>query len=91
MTGRANDESTLKAKTGVSPEVFGAWFTGYGTTKDITPQKDVRITRPDPGLKEFYTQRANILNRHIEAVRKAQGSAKKDETPKKDEPTPKKG
>src|SRR5262249_58724133 len=32
ITGRANDESTLKAKTGVSPEVFGAWFTGYGTT-----------------------------------------------------------
>jgi hypothetical protein len=85
VTGRATDEATLKAKTGVSPEVFGAWFTGYGTTKDITPQKDVRITRPEAGLKELYTQRANILNRHIEAVRKAQGSTRKEETPKKDE------
>ena len=37
ITGRANDESTLKARTGVSPEVLGAWFTGYGTVKDITP------------------------------------------------------
>ena len=55
ITGRANDESTLKARTGVSPEVFGAWFTGYGTTKDINPQKDVRITRPDAGLKDSTT------------------------------------
>ena len=84
-TGRANDEATLKAKTGVSPEVFGAWFTGYGTTKDITPQKDVRITRPDAGLKDLYTQRANFLTRHIEAVRKAQGGTRKEETPKKED------
>src|SRR6266481_5120355 len=69
ITGRANDESTLKAKTGVSPEVFGAWFTGYGTAKDITPQKDIRITRPDAGLKELFSQRASILTRHIDAVR----------------------
>jgi hypothetical protein len=87
--GRANDEATLKAKTGVSPEVFGAWFTGYGVTKDITPQKDVRITRPEAGLKELYTQRASFLNRHIEAVRKAQGSATKKEEPKKEETTKK--
>ena len=85
VTGRASDESTLKAHTGVSPEVFGAWFTGYGTTKDITPQKDVRITPPSAGLKDLYSQRANILNRHIKAVREAQGTAKKDETPKKEE------
>jgi hypothetical protein len=85
ITGRANDESTLKARTGVSPEVFGAWFTGYGTTKDINPQKDVRITRPDAGLKELFSQRASVLTRHIEAVRKAQGSAKKDDAPKKED------
>jgi len=85
ITGRANDESTLKARTGVSPEVFGAWYTGFGTTKDINPAKDVRILHPDRGLKELYTQRASILTRHIEAVRKAQGSAKKDEAPKKEE------
>jgi hypothetical protein len=91
LTGRANDEATLKAHTGVSPEVFGAWFTGYGTVKDITPQKDVRITQPDRGLKELYNQRANLLNRHIEAVRKAQEVAKKDEAPKTDvKPEPKK-
>jgi hypothetical protein len=85
VTGRATDESTLKAKTGVSPEVFGAWFSGFGNAKDINPTKDVRIIRPDGGLKELYNQRASILNRHLDAVRKAQGTAKKDETPKKDE------
>jgi hypothetical protein len=85
VTGRANDEATLKARTGVSPEVFGAWFSGYGTTKDINPQKDVRIIRPDAGLKELYNQRANLLTRHIEAVRKAQASAKKDEAPKQED------
>jgi hypothetical protein len=84
-TGRANDEAALKAKTGVSPEVFGAWFAGYGTTKDITPQKDVRITRPEAGLKDLYTQRANFLTRHIEAVRKAQGNAHKEDAAKKEE------
>jgi hypothetical protein len=85
ITGRANDESTLKAKTGVSPEVFGAWFSDQGKLKDINPMKDVRIYNPTAGLKEFFDQRAAVLNRHIEAVRKASGSAKKDETPKKDE------
>jgi hypothetical protein len=89
ITGRANDESTLKAKTGVSPEVFGAWFTGYGTAKDFTAQKDVRITRPEAGLKELFSQRASILTRHIEAVRKAQGSAKKEEPSKKEDATEK--
>jgi pentapeptide MXKDX repeat protein len=91
ITGRATDESTLKAKTGVSPEVFGAWFTGYGKTAGIVPQNDVRITQPSAGLKTWYDQRASILNREIEAVRKANGTAakpkdeaKKDEV-KKDE------
>ena len=85
ITGRATDEETLKARTGVSPEVFGAWFTGQGTAKDITPMKDVRIYNPTAGLKDFYDQRASILNRHIAAVRKAQGTAKKEETPAKEE------
>jgi len=85
ITGRANDESTLKAKTGVSPEVFGAWFTGQGTTKDVNAMKDVRIYNPSAGLQEYYDQRASVLNRHIDAVRKANPTAKKDETPKKEE------
>jgi len=84
ITGRANDEATLKARTGVSPEVFGAWFSDQGTTKEINPQKDVRIVRPDAGLKDLYSKRAEILNRHIEAVRKAQASTKKDEAPKQE-------
>ena len=87
ITGRATDARGLKAKTGVSPEVFGAWFTGYGksTMKDVTPQKDVRIIQPSKGLTEWYTQRANILNRHIEAVRKAKGDTAKKEEPKKED------
>jgi hypothetical protein len=83
ITGRANDESALKAKTGVSPEVFGAWYTGYGTAKDITYTKDVRIIHPERGLKELFSQRASILTRHIEAVRKAQASSKKDDAKEK--------
>jgi pentapeptide MXKDX repeat protein len=88
ITGRAIDESTLKARTGVSPEVFGAWFTGYGQTANVTPQTDVRIIRPEGGLKLFYDQRAAMLNKEIEAVRKAKGTpapaAKKEETKKEE-------
>lgn len=86
ITGRANDEATLKARTGVSTEVFGAWFTGFGKTEGIVPQTDVRIMQPSQGLKTWYEQRANILRTEIEAVRKAKGTpAPKDEV-KKDEP-----
>jgi hypothetical protein len=85
ITGRANDESSLKAKTGVSPEVFGAWFAGQGTTKDVNAMKDVRIYNPSAGLQEYYDQRASVLNRHIDAVRKANPTAKKDEPAKKEE------
>ncbi|GAC1475340.1 MAG: hypothetical protein NVSMB9_27640 [Isosphaeraceae bacterium] len=86
ITGRATDESTLKAHTGVSPEVFGAWFTGYGKTEGIVAQNDVRITQPSAGLKTLYEQRASFLNREIEAVRKANGTSKPKDEPKKDEP-----
>jgi hypothetical protein len=89
ITGRANDASTLKARTGVSPEVFGAWFTGYGKTKDlpdVVATNDVRITQPSAGLKAWYEQRASILNSEIEAVRKSLGTpAKAKDEPKKDE------
>jgi hypothetical protein len=71
ITGRATDEAALKARTGVSPEVFGAWFTSYGQTTGITPQQDVRIIQPSAGLKNWYDQRASLLNREIDAIRKA--------------------
>ncbi|ODT99128.1 MAG: hypothetical protein ABS79_04885 [Planctomycetes bacterium SCN 63-9] len=95
ITGRATDGRVVK-KTGgttpfaVSPEVLGAWFTGYGKVEGINYQKDVRIINPSAGLKQWYDQRASILNSHIEAVRKAKGpapAAKKEET-KKEEPKP---
>jgi hypothetical protein len=91
ITGRATDEKALKDRTGVSPEVFGAWFTAYGKSPGIEPSKDVRIIEPSAGLKSWYDQRASILNREIEAVRKAKGTPEKpkDEAkaaePKKDE------
>src|SRR5262249_15367502 len=85
ITGRAVDESGLKAKTGVSPEVFGAWFTGYGKTEGITASSDVRIINPSAGLKTWYDQRASIFNAQIEAIRKAKGSVKPKEEPKKEE------
>ena len=76
ITGRATDESTLKSKKGVSPEVFGAWFTGYGKPGvNLVPLNDIRIIQPSNGLKDWYDQRAALLTREIDAVRKANGSA----------------
>jgi hypothetical protein len=99
IKGYAIDARALKNTAGkkpypVSPEVFAAWFTGYGKLEGINPQNDVRILNPSAGLKQWYDQRASILNRHIEMVRKAKGPAaslKKEETktaePKKEETT----
>ena len=89
ITGRATDEAALKAHTGVSPEVFGAWFTGYGQTQGVTAQTDVRIIQPSAGLKTWYEQRATKLTAQIEAVRKAKAPAPapKPEV-KKDAPKP---
>jgi len=82
VTGRAIDLRELKAgpKRGVSPEVFAAWFTGYGNKniEGIKPMDDVRIVMPSKGLKSYYDQRSNLMNRHIDAVRKAKATAKTD-------------
>ena len=84
IKGYAIDAKTLrnpaakKTYWAVSPEVFCGWFTGYGKTLEgvtINPQTDIRIVNPSAGLKAFYDQRANILNRHIDEVRKAKGPA----------------
>ncbi len=88
ITGRATDEASLKARTGVSPEVFGAWFTGFGKTEGITAQSDVRMIPPSGGLKAWYEQRNAFLVREIEAVRKAKGPAVKPAEVKKEEPKP---
>jgi hypothetical protein len=93
VKGYAIDARTLKnpaaKKTywAVSPEVFCGWFTGYGKLDGVTinPQNDIRIVNPSAGLKALYDQRAAILNRHIDEVRKAKGPAA---TPKKDEAKP---
>lgn len=101
VTGRATDARTLKNATakkpyGVHPEVFAAWFTGYGASAfdSIDYVKDVRIVRPSEGLKSFFDQRAAILRNEIAEVRKAHPAPKPAETkkeapkaePKKDEP-----
>ncbi len=76
VTGRATDKKALKDKKGVSPEVFGAWFTGYAPPLEgITAQGDVRIVQPSQGLKDLYDARAGVLNRHIDAVKKAKAAA----------------
>ena len=106
VTGRATDARTLKnaaAKKpyGVSPEVFAAWFTGYGTQEGIDYVHDVRIVNPSAGLKQYYDDRAAILRNAIAEVRKAKGPAtpkpadtkpaevKKPEETKKTEPAKK--
>jgi hypothetical protein len=99
VKGYAVDNRTLKnpaaKKThwALSPEVFCGWFTGYGKQPEgvtINPQSDIRIINPSAGLKEFFDQRANMLNKHIEEVRKAKGPAPaaKPAEPKKDATPP---
>jgi hypothetical protein len=90
ITGRATDTRTLKNTTAkkpyaVSPEVFGAWFTGYGKLEGVNYAEDVRIVNPSAGLKQWYDQRARILEQYIQEIRKAKGPAA---TPKKEETKP---
>jgi hypothetical protein len=90
ITGRATDTRVLKNTTAkkpyaVNPEVFGAWFTGYGKLEGINYADDVRIIPPSAGLKQWYDQRARILEQYIQEIRKAKGPAP---TPKKDESKP---
>ncbi len=94
VTGRAVDVRDLKARKGVSPEVFGAWFSGYGKMDGIVPINDVRIVQPAKGLKDYYDQRSNLLTKYIDEVRKAKGpeptvapkvEEKKPEPPKVEE------
>ena len=88
ILGRATDARTLKSTTAkkpfpVSPEVFGAWFTGYGKLEGIDYVHDVRIVNPSAGLKQWYEQRAAILRNAIAEVRKAKGPAPKPAETKK--------
>ena len=99
IKGYAIDARTLKNPSAkktywaVTPEVFCGWFTGYGKrskASTINPQTDIRIVNPSAGLKAWYDQRATMLNRHIDEVRKAKGRlprAKPAET-KKEETKP---
>jgi hypothetical protein len=95
ITGRANDRRELKKvvekkdlQVGVSPEVFGAWYTGYGKMEGVDPaQKNVRIVQPSKGLKDYYDQRAAIFSSLIDSIRKSKTSATPE--PAKTEPSAK--
>ena len=82
VTGRAVDLRELKAtpRRGVSPEVFAAWFTGYGgkNIEGVKQETDVRIVVPSKGLKAYNDERSRLMNRHIDAVRKAKATTKTD-------------
>lgn len=73
---RVTDARILKAPKkpgipyGMTPEVFGAWFTGYGKMDEINYREDVRIVPPSEGLKQFYDQCARILEQYIQEIRK---------------------
>jgi hypothetical protein len=95
IMSRATDARTLKSTTvkkpfPVSPEVFGAWFTGYGKMEGIDYVHDVRIVNPSAGLKQWYELRAAILRNAIAEVRKAKGPAPKPAEPAKKVEEPKK-
>jgi hypothetical protein len=87
VNGRVTDARTLKGAKpyGMSPEVFGAWFTGFGKTEGINYEADLRIMHPSAGLKQYYEQRARILEQYIQEARKAKGPAP---TPKKEATNP---
>lgn len=87
VNGRVTDARTLKGAKpyGMSPEVFGAWFTGFGKTEGINYEADLRIMHPSAGLKQYYEQRARILEQYIQEARKAKGPAP---TPKKEATKP---
>jgi hypothetical protein len=77
ITGRATDKQKLKGQKpyAVNPEVFGAWFTGFGKVEGINYVDDLRVVAPSDGLKNWYDQRARILEQYIQDVRKAKGPA----------------
>ncbi len=84
IKGYAIDAKTLKNPSAkktywaVTPEVFCGWFTGYNKTLEgvtINPQTELRIINPSAGLKTWYDQRANMLNKYIDEVRKAKAPA----------------
>jgi hypothetical protein len=87
VNGRVTDARTLKGAKpyGMTPEVFGAWFTGFGKTEGINYEADLRIMHPSAGLKQYYEQRSRILEQYIQEARKAKGPAP---TPKKDATKP---
>jgi hypothetical protein len=79
INGRATDLRVIKATPpkkpyGVSPEVFGAWFCGYGKLDGVNFVDDVRIMNPSGGLKTYYDRRAAIFSRHIAAVKAGKDS-----------------
>jgi hypothetical protein len=84
VTGRANDADALKAhsdetpEVGVSPEVFGAWFTGHGKLEGVTAEKNVRITQPSKGLKALYDARAEVFRPYLEQAKLAAKTPKAD-------------
>jgi hypothetical protein len=88
INGRATDARTLKDPTkkpfAVSPEVFGAWFTSFGKLDGVDYTTDVRIVNPSAGLKQWYDQRARLLEQSMQEVRKAKGQ----KTPEKAETKP---
>jgi hypothetical protein len=86
INGRVTDARTLKGAKpfGVSPEVFGAWFTGFGKADGINYVEDLRIMNPSAGLKQWYEQRARILEQYIQEIRKTKPAP----APKKEETKP---
>ncbi len=97
IKGYAIDAKTLKNPSAkktywaVTPEVFCGWFTGYNKTLEgvtINPQTELRIINPSAGLKDGYDQRANMLTKYIDEVRKAKAPAPKPAEVKKEVPKP---
>jgi len=74
---RANDVAALKdrnegrAEAGVSPEVFGAWFTGQGKMDGITAELNVSRDAPVEGLSELYKLRQDLMLPLLIEARKA--------------------
>ncbi len=87
ITGRATDLRTLKNTTAkkpyaVSPEVFGAWFTGYGKTRGHQLRGGRSDHQPQRRPQAVVRLARRILEQYIQEIRKAKGPAPKKEESK---------
>lgn len=75
IDGKVDDVTQIKNHSGVSPEVFGAWFTEHGKLDSYVAAKDIRIMKPEHGLADYYCRRREAFKGFLEEARKSKNPA----------------